>query len=394
MKLMQKIVSVLLVMWMLFAVCTAAVSAAKAPDMSRPYGAHLTFGADGKLKILQVADLQDDEVLGDAPKQLLRAAVERTQPDLIMMTGDNIAGYDCLSKEEAETAIHEFMDLFAEYGIPVAIVFGNHDDDQTALTKDEQIAIYETYDCFIGCRGVTATKTVGDSTVKNVGTYNIPVYKSKNSSKIVYNIWCFDSGNYNPDPEYGGYGYVMAEQVDWYVKTSRALQKANGGKVVPSIAFQHIAPPHIYHALKSVPPLTPGAKEYENKWYSLPCSADRRTNWMHEKPCPPELNFADGYKQLDAMIDRGDVQAVFYGHDHKNHYVVPYEGIDLVSSAGCTYQSYNDWHRGFRLIEIDKNDLSRYTSSFYPAAELLGIDWFYLTSKATSEKVWNWIMQK
>ena len=265
MKSLQKAVSVLLVMWMLFAVCTASASASRSPDMSRLYGAHLTFGEDGKLKILQVADLQDDEVLGDSPKLLLRAAVERTKPDLIMMTGDNIAGYDCPTKEDAENAIRAFMDIFAEYDIPVAMVFGNHDDDQTPLTKDEQVAIYETYDCFIGCRGVTATKRVGDSTVKNVGTYNIPVFKSKDSGKILYNIWCFDSGNYNPDPAYGGYGYVMPEQVDWYVKTSRALQKANGGKVVPSIAFQHIAPPHIYRALKTVPPLTPGAKENEGK---------------------------------------------------------------------------------------------------------------------------------
>ena len=81
---------------------------------------------------------------------------------------------------------------------------------------------------------------------------------------------------------------------------------------------------------------------------------------MSETPCPPNTAFEPGYAQVDAMVQQGDVNAIFVGHDHVNCYVVPYEGIDLVSSPGCTFSSYNDIHRGFRVITIDKNNPDTY----------------------------------
>ena len=389
MKTIRRIVSMLLCVLLLCGVYTVVPFAA---DLSRPQNAHLAFGQDGKLKILQVADLQDDAELSDSPKRLLRAAMESLRPDLVMLTGDNIAGYDCLTKQEAEKGIRAFMDIFAEYDTPVAAVFGNHDDDRTAFTKEEQMAVYTSYDCFIGCEGLVAEKTVDGRTMRNVGTYNIPVYASADSSDVAFNIWCFDSGNYNPDPEYGSYGYVLPEQVDWYVQTSVALQEANGGKLVPSVAFQHIAPPQIFKALREVSAFYPGAVSDRGKYYALPVGVNPLTNWMKEAPCPPDPAFADGYRQLDAMIERGDVRAVFYGHDHVNHYVVPYEGIDLVSSVGCTYQSYNNDRRGFRLIVLDR-DQQTYTSTYHSARTLLAGSWFRLSFRAFFERIWAWVIR-
>ncbi|MBQ6117965.1 MAG: hypothetical protein IJK98_01915, partial [Clostridia bacterium] len=75
--------------------------------------------------------------------------------------------------------------------------------------------------------------------------------------------------------------------------------------------------------------------------------------------------------QVNAMLEQGDVTAVFFGHDHINAYVVDYEGIDLVSSPGCTFASYNDNHRGFRVITIDKNDPTVYETYTMTTEELL-----------------------
>lgn len=386
----KRILSVLLSAVLLLTAVMPALSAYAADGRNT----RIAFGADGKLRILQIADLQDDEELGKTPQKLLRAAVEKTKPDLIIMTGDNIAGYDCPTKEDAAAGIHAFMDILSGYGIPIAAVFGNHDYDRTPLTKEEQMDIYMSYPCFIGCKGVIASKTVGDSTMTNVGTYNIPVYASADSDQIVYNIWCFDSGSRNPDPAYGGYGYVLPEQVDWYVRTSEALQEANGGEVVPSIAFQHIAPPQIYSALREVKKGTPGCVEQNGHYYVLPKGVNRLTNWLEEAPCPPNPDFADGYLQLDTMIERGDVRAIFYGHDHVNNYIVPYKGVDLVSSAGCTYQSYNDIRRGFRVITLDKSDLQSYQTTYYSAVRLLSFSWLPLTAVELLHQLWMWIAKK
>lgn len=320
----------------------------------------ISFGEDGKLTILQIADIQDNAFLSYLCKRSIVYAVEAAQPDLIVLTGDNIAGYSCKTDLLSRKAVKDVMDLFERIGVPVAMVFGNHDDDETTYTKLEQLEQYESYSCFVGSKGVVAELKVGENSTVNAGTYNVPVYESADSDKVAYNIWCFDSGNYNPDPAYGGYSYVLPEQVDWYVETSNALKQANGGEPVPSIAFQHIIPPHIYRALKEVDAGTSGAVEHGGKYYTLPDGTDPEKNWMNEAPCPPSTACEPAYAEVDAMLRQGDVKAVFVGHDHVNNFVVPYRGIDLVSSPGCTFSSYNDAHRGFRVITVDKENADTY----------------------------------
>ena len=325
--------------------------------------AHIAFSDDGKLTILQVADIQDDAFLSYFCKRSIVYAVQDAQPDLIVLTGDNISGPSCRTKALARKAIRDVMDVFERLGVPVAMVFGNHDDEKTSLTKLEQIQVYESYSCFIGCAGVVAELKVGDNSTLNAGTYNIPVYASADSDKVAYNVWCFDSGNYNPDPQYGGYGYVLPEQLDWYVETSNALKEANGGEAVPSIAFQHIIPAQIFRALKEVDAGTSGAVEHGGKYYTLPDGIDPGINWLSETPCPPSTACAPACAEIDVMLRQGDVKAVFVGHDHVNNYIVPYEEIDLVSSQGCTFYTYNDLHRGFRVITIDKEHTDTYQTN-------------------------------
>ena len=371
MKRTKKIISLVLCLVLGALLLIPAIASLSDVDVSRPANAHISFNKDGKLKILQVADIQDDEVIDPLAKESLKRAIEASDPDLIILTGDNIGGYSCKTKAEGHAAIKSYMDVFEKYGIPLAMVFGNHDDDDTPYTKLEQIAQYESYKCFIGCAGVVTDKTVGDNYTINAGTYNIPVYESKDSQKVSFNIWCFDSGNYNPDNSYGGYGYVLPDQIDWYKAKSDELKAANGGEVVRSIAFQHIVPPQIKYALKEVSAETEGAVAFAGSYYTLPDGVDRKTNWLAEAPCPPNTDFAPGYAQVDAMLEQGDVNAVFFGHDHINAYVVDYEGIDLVSSPGCTFASYNDNHRGFRVITVDKKDLSTYETDTMTTEELL-----------------------
>ena len=367
----RNILCILLSCVLLFA-CAAPALAGEATDngFERPVNAHLTFNEDGEFTILQVADIQDGVLLTTLAKETLRAAVEKTQPDLIVLTGDNIAGYVCTLGKMPELAIRQFMDIFEEYGIPVAAVYGNHDDQNTAMDKEAQMDVYMEYDCFIGCKGVIAEKTVDGNTMKNVGTYNIPVFASADSDQVLFNVWCFDSGNYNPDKSVGGYGYVLPEQVEWYEGVSDALKAENGGTPVPSIAFQHIVPPQIYRALKEVPKGTEGAITRFGKYYTLPDGVDPATNWLGEPPCPPNPDFEPAYAQVDAMVRQGDVIALFFGHDHINSYIVPYEGIDLVSSPGMTYLSYNNANRGFRTITVNKADPSTYTTRTYTVEEL------------------------
>lgn len=333
---MKKILAFLMAAAMVFSF--AAIPASAQTDDSV-----LKFGEDGKFRILQLTDIQDNAFLEYATLQFITDIVEETQPDLVVLTGDNISGGGSPTKTLAKIAISRFMSIFEKAEVPVAMVFGNHDSEGPA-TKEYQMEVYESFDCFVGCEGEDLT---------GCGNYNLPIYDA-NGEKVLYNLWMIDSLTYNRHPEdeqdvayyendLEGYACVHKDQIDWYVETSNELKAANGGEPVPSMLFQHIVVPEIYDAL---------VQDANGKW-ALPEGNDGA---LGEDPCPPQ--YSNG--QFDAAVNQGDIVAMFFGHDHKNSFVVNYKGIDLSTTPGVGFSSYGDINRGARVIDLDVNDLSTY----------------------------------
>lgn len=336
---MKKFLSLLLSLIMIISCFSLSVSAEG--------DSTLKFNKDGKFTILNISDIQDGYPINTLTKKYIEDTVDMVKPDLIVLTGDNISGYDVPEKEQAELAIREFMEIFEERKIKVAAVFGNHDDEETALTKKEQLAVYESYDCFVGKEGFC----IDD----RVGTYNLPIMKSDNSS-YGFNLWFTDSGTYNTENDYGGYACVYKEQIDWYKKTAAKLRKANDGQVVPSINFQHIIVPEIYDALKEVKLLWFGRiirkknpLNDKTRFYALPKDAKGQ---LREYPCPPYYNNG----QYDAMLETGDVLATVSGHDHENTFEIDYKGIRIINTPTVGFNAYNDINVGSRVFVIDENE--------------------------------------
>lgn len=341
---MKKFISVMLCVVMLAATLCCGVSAKE--DYSK-----LQFNDDGNFRIMQVADLQDNMQLNGAVKEFLKEALVQEQPDLVVLTGDNISGGSCRTdmfkswdKKNCETAIGQFMNIFEDYGVPVAMVFGNH-DNENKLSKEELFDIYEEYDCFIGT-------DEGDA-LYGCGTYNLPIYSSKDSSKMAYNLWMFDSNTY--DEVYGGYDYVHDDQVEWYVNKSNELKAVNGGESVPSMAFQHIIVKEIFDIIESGDNIEGSLLNYNGKDYVFKDGV-LKAGYLKEYPCPG----TQPSKQFSSMVNQGDVVAMFFGHDHNNTFEVTYQGIDLVATPGFTFNSYGNEDRGVRIIDINENDTSTY----------------------------------
>ena len=330
-----------------------SVNAFAIDDQTRAYKAHLSFGDDGKFKILQFCDIQDGLVMRQIVKDFIRDVVPATKPDLIVLTGDNFSGSSCRSGTHAmdkilvKQAISQYMSIFESYGIPVAMVFGNH-DAETSVNKEEQMTIYDSYNCSI-------SHDEG-SDIYGCGNYNVPIYASKNSNDLLYNLWMIDSGMYDDvEGGQGGYDYVHRSQIDWYVNASNKLKAQNNGIPVPSLMFQHIIVPDIYDALLPVDAGTEGAVENNGQHYLLN-PENTKSGVMHERPCPPITNSG----QFDAVVNQGDVVAMVFGHDHTNSFIVEHRGVDLIATPGITFASYGDAGRGVRLFTLDKSDLSTY----------------------------------
>lgn len=339
---MKKITSLLLSI-LLLAGCLSFPASAKSKKEENT----LKFNNDGKFTILNISDIQDGYPLNPLTKDYIIATLDKVKPDLIILTGDNVSGFDIPEEKDAENAIREFMDIFEERKIKVAGVFGNHDDEETKSTKEHQLKIYEEYDCYIGEKGFCIKD--------RVGTYNLPIMKSDGSG-YGFNLWLTDSGTYNTENEYEGYACVYKEQIEWYKETAQKLKEKNGGKPVPSINFQHIIVPEIFDALKEVKLLWFGCiirKKNPNndktRFYTLP---DGAKGQLHEYPCPP--NYNNG--QFDAMLEMGDVLATVSGHDHENTFEIDHKGIKIINTPTIGFHAYNDVNVGSRVFVIDENE--------------------------------------
>ena len=352
MKMSKKVLSVVLACMMLLTAIACAASAKTSAETDT----HLQFNENGEFKILQIADMQDGFPMKLITKNLIKKAIETENPDLIVLTGDNING----TAGESITysaAIHEFMSILDGYGIPVAAVFGNH-DAEGKITRAQQMEVYEKYDCFVGCAG----EDMGDYTC---GTYYVPLYSSTDANDMLFNIWMIDSGDYNKENDLGGYAAVTKTQIEWYKNAEAELATANG-YVVPSLMFQHIVVPEIFDALEPADETT-GTCSWSDgttsKYYKLPEGA---TGVLPEYPCPPNYNNGE----FDAFYENGNVLGMFFGHDHNNTYVVDYKGIKLCNTPGAGFASYNSENSGVRTITLNENDLTTFDTEVITYLEL------------------------
>lgn len=334
---MKKIISVLLAAVLVFGLTIPAF----AIDVKEP----LKFGEDGKFSIMHVADTHLDSDNVEASVWLIGKACDEENPDLVVITGDNVYNDD--NAEITKSYITALMSVFEERDIPVAVTFGNHDSERGAMSREDLMAFYNTFSCSV---------SVDDGALlSGCGTYNLPVMSSDGKG-IGFNVWVFDSGDYDDE---GYYGYVKKDQIEWYKATSDALRFLNGGKKVNSIAFQHIIVPEIYDVLKKADGKTLFAFEHiinDGEYYMFdPENVNYGT--LNETPCPGKLN--DG--QFDAMVEKGDVLALFTGHDHTNAFGVRNQGIDICTSLSTRYNgdAFSTQY-GYRMIVVDENDTSKY----------------------------------
>lgn len=345
----KKILAVLMALVLAFGVLSVASFAKTSAEADT----HLQFDENGEFKILQFADMQDGFPMKSITKNFMRKAIETENPDLIVLTGDNINS----SAGESITysaAINEFMSIFEEYGVPVASVFGNHDAEGN-ISRAQQMEVYEKYDCFVGCAG----EDMGNYTC---GTYYVPVYSSTDAEDMLFNIWMIDSGDYNRENDLGGYAAVTKEQIEWYKTAEAELTTANGGEVVPSVMFQHIVVPEIFDALVPADEET-GTCTNGSKYYKLPEGAKGK---LPEYPCPPDYNNG----QFDAFYENGNVLGMFFGHDHRNTYEVEYKGIMLCNTPGVGFASYNSENNGARTITLHEDDLTTFDTEVVTYLEL------------------------
>lgn len=322
---------------------------------------------NGKFKILQVSDTQDLQYVRYTMLDMLDKAYDLTKPDLVLLTGDNVLGnhfrdarfyskYLVTDKEKEyaamKKAINYVVDPIDKRGIPFSMIYGNH-DDRNEISKEEQADIFRAYST---CVGLDGGEESGDC-----DTFNIPIY-SEDGCKILFNIWMLDSGWYDKELD-KCFEQVKPEAVEWYKKKCAELKSQNGGKVVPSLMFQHIPLIETLSLIEECAPGEKGAKGPDGKFYKLKAGCE---GVMGEYPSC----VSTGNGQFEAMKECGDVKAVVFGHDHLNSFTAEIDGIDIIQTPCTSFRCYGSRDRGVRLFTVYEN--GEYESEMLTYKDLCG----------------------
>ena len=389
---MKKLISLFLAVLMMIGCCSIAFAEDAAATGSKEETT-LKFNENGKFKIMQINDTQDTDKMNKRTEDFIRKAVAQEKPDLVVIPGDVCNDiFIGANAKRVKQSLRNLASLLNELQVPFAYTPGNHDHDKDDMVSTlEQMQVFNEFEY-----------NVWDETKTNdPGTYNIPVMSS-DGSRMALNVYMIDSQNKSGLAN--GYTGPNPETVEWYKAKSDELKAANGGKVVPSLVFQHVPVSEIYQCLTKTDVKHANDAIFslnDNNWYlvnndKLFTDATRmkkNDNYVGEAPCS-EIENAAG-NEYEAWLEKGDVIGAFFAHDHVNHFVMKTdEGILLGYNGGTGFAAYGRADkRSIRIYELDENDVANYTIDSVYYCDITGNHFGYYVSDFMSTAIFGDILR-
>jgi len=214
-----------------------------------------------------------------------------------------------------EMCWRKFTEAIIETQIPYAYILGNH-DAEGELNRYQISKLDETNPFSVrrDCDGPAGKLD-----------FVIPLYSSKNETKLAANIWLFDTGDRSCDGfDDASWGCVEQSTINWYDKKSKEIKEEHGDHL-HNIAFIHIPLPEYVDLANT------------QRIYGV--SDD-------DIGCPYVNN---GF--FNSILKNKDITAIFAGHDHENNFGGYYQGIELVYGQKSGYAAYGQ-ERGARVITL------------------------------------------
>ncbi|WP_318615699.1 metallophosphoesterase family protein [Sporosarcina sp. YIM B06819] len=273
----------------------------------------LAFRQDGSFKIVQLTDLHiganDGNPADVRTFKGITEIIQHEMPDLIVITGDLIWS----EAEGSDQSYRRVLDYVSQWGIPFAIVYGNHDSEAN-ITREELFEIQKGYELSIAERG--------PENIHGVGNYTLTVQSANEEEGAV--LYFLDSGAYAPK-NIGNYGWIHSDQVSWFTAESRKYADAST-KQLPALAFFHIPLPEYKEVLE----------------------VGKVSGHKLEQVCSPQVNSG----LFAAILEAENVMGTFVGHDHDNDYCGELHGISLCYGRSAGYNVYGALERGARVIKL------------------------------------------
>ncbi|MDO5499872.1 MAG: metallophosphoesterase [Propionibacteriaceae bacterium] len=350
-------------------------SAHAGPKSSPSRQMPLSFGRDGKFKIVQFNDTQDGALTDRRTVELISKVLDQEKPQFAVINGDVINGSP-RNDREVKQAYNNVVMPMESRGIKWALTFGNHDEDSTesngtSMREPQIVNFLRQYKHNLN-PGIDA-----DGGVFGESNAHLLVRGSRGHAPA-FAIWLLDSNRYAPQTIAGqdrqglmGYDWIRPEQIRWYQDVSMETEKRYRRKV-PGLMYFHI-------------PLF----EHHHMWFGSQFSSDEagvaRARERHQIEGVKHEGVYTGLFNSGlyaAAFERGDIKGMYCGHDHINTYKGNYYGIELGYGPGTGFGTYGlndgtwDMHtlRGARVFELDERAEGVYTGTRLVFAKDLGID--------------------
>ena len=293
----------------------------------------LNIEREGEIRILQMTDIQIiymyNNKITDREKcayRYVRELVQRTKPDLIVITGDNVYGmFDC--NGEGQKEFNAIMDSF---GIPWAPVYGNHDYEndmgQEWLNEQYRQAKYALY---------TKGDIIGDS------NYTIGI---RQNGEYIRELCIIDSGAWTRLKQ-----ELQDEQRDWILKNA-------GENGLPTSMFYHIPTEDFQHAAIGAGYQDgPDTKEY-HPTYEIGVNIPAKNGDFGKKGKPFGCLYGC---TLLPILKQCCVDSVFVGDKHELNSSILWEGIRFTFGLKTgTYDSHDKNALGGTLIRLNGKDFT------------------------------------
>lgn len=301
----------------------------------------LSFHRSGKFRVLHISDIQDGAKPSKGTTTLIATALDAAHPDLVIFTGNIIAGYSpefsdtfrrrpwlpakstseddlAHTRQVVSDAYDRVFTPLIERGIPFALTFGNH-DVQCGLDADdlERLAMQ-----FTGClngqvKTVLPEQPWLERFAAGAGTLALPIRDTH--GHLVFNLALAHVGDYAPE---GGYVGAHDDVLQWLRELPQVLPNH-----LQTMLFQHLPLATFYRALKEVDESTAyaveGYRAFEGRYFILDNARTEPGSYLGEG-----ISCAEDLRE-DEIVTAGGYAGVFAGHDHRNGFVsqVPLDGM-------------------------------------------------------------------
>ncbi|REH88129.1 phosphohydrolase [Staphylococcus felis] len=268
-------------------------------------------------KIMQLTDLHlgpNHDEKDQQTYQLLEQLITTYQPDLCLLTGDQIWSQGVLDSDRVYRELFQFLNQF---NTTIATTFGNHDTENQFRRSDLRAIEKEVATHYVDKKH---TKIIDDKEA-----YVIEIYQNQNLTHLIYVI---DGGDYS-ESAIGDYAYIHPGHVAWIEEVESSYRQKGIALPGHNVLFTHIPIPE-YQAIEHV-------QNFHGIYQETIGCAQVNSGLFAQ------------------MLHTGGIEAMFCGHDHDNDFGINHYGIDLNYGRVSGFNCYGEIQRGARLIELIPN---------------------------------------